>query len=1168
MRMDFARSIAPELGSSTESSRGEGAIGSPMDAQTDLARDLLRAGQPRRAMALLEDLLRALPRDATSLDVFRIKANIGFCQVQLGDLHAGLISIDDAITSSPEEPKAIAVAAFAMSLRGRHEDAVSYARVQLALDPENVDLAAYLIEGSLSLEDADLDQVVAAVPLALREKERVCVALCHLHRTRNDASWWNKAKAASRRFPKNEILSIFAAEADVDELAGLTRSDNPRPFTDAELVRLQASARFLCDVWRRMKGSEVPGRTDGLSALGSAMIAWAIVGDRIEALALAHDLFHASDQVDVLLNVLQVATVFDDPQLADAVSAKLPADGRGGFGKGVRAFNAGDWTSAVRLFRSADVPPTERTFVATVSALEWIVAKVGPADPDEAATLEQARVAAEGDPRSLALVAQSAKRRSEPGIAERAFADALALIEVESRFADRAALSAYAQVVGDYDTVISLLDGGVAEDAFSPELQRLADAHASEQPPRERNLLFFKRLRGDLLVLPSIARAYGAVLVKAGLPGDAVPLLRRAVEAMPEDTYSVIALANALIQSGSPEGASALIARTDEAKLIGDIAHKAQFVFALRQAGEHRRALDFAYGLVRFNPGSSTAALAYIQQLIPDPGAKVVDEPAIVGTRCWVSLRSDDAQQDSFLIDDGPSFLGIEVSPPDGERARRVMGRQIGDTFESGSGAFTKRWSVAEVTSRYRHVLRVILNGFEARFPTDPSGVRSLRLQGESVQPVLDLLRDQESAKSEAVRRLYIEGRLPLGMVARATGQDVSSLAAYIRLIGEDVEASSGEQAARAVGRGFVAAHRYAGAVLDTFTAIACAEIGLLPLAADWFGSLVVAASTINEIDRMAARVSSLKGASSMSLAWIKGQAVRLHHDDAALDRQLEAISEVRGLIKTHCEVIHVVLPDDVEVELATLMREHAKDALDAIFLASSTSKALLSDDLHLREMARGLRRVEGTSLQPMIEVALDAGSVGPSEAVGYLAALAARRHGHFWIDQKTFWLVYDHGDERQFAAICTFIGGAKANLVGHWLLVTSFLEALWYRPSKEPKRMATTSLLVAAVLRGRVNDWPLWFALVWRRSSGELRAYLIKWLRGHFLSEDAVAGAVPEADRIVRGMAIPFVSPASWSAMMLVQPIWSLPREQAAPSKRRDGRTGGSSPRRPKRKQ
>ncbi len=1120
VRLQIAKAIAPSLGGYPESGGTTRQDDSPLAKTTNAARELLRSGAPRRAIKMLEGLLKDLPREANARDVFRIKANIGYCHLQLDNRDQALIMLDDAVASAPGDPKTSAVTAFAMTLRGQVEDAVAYAEAGLKTDPDNVELAAQLIESSLQIEDGSVTGILDKIPVALRERERVCLAICHLLRLRGGTNWWAKARASARRFPANAIFVLFAAEADVDEIARTARRDTHRPLTGTERDRLRSAADTLDGIWRGMKGSEVPRRDDGVSALSTAMVAHAILEERESACSSAADLVVHTDHVDLLVNALQVALFFDDNATAGAIAEKLPDDGQAGFLKGVQAFNGGDWSGAARIFASLEIPDEERRFVATVVTLAPLTKTSKPADTTDVEAIAAAKEAAEGDTRSLIIVARVARNRGVPDLADAAFREALALIGATTSYPERIMVASYAHSMGAYDQVVRTLDGHVDTAAWSKELQWLTDGHAGERPARARNIAFFDGLPRDVRRLTSIARAHGSVLIDARREREAERILQRVVDAEPGDVFALLKLVEAQQRQGRATEARHTVIAAREDQLGGPLIHRIQFIRELAGAGAFDRALAYAYGLVRSRPDRGAAALAYVQLLLGNGENIKLPAPSTVATGTWVALRADNGEQDAFLIEEGPPFLGLDVVAPHIERARRLLGLGVGAIFETDSGRFLKRWTVTEIDSGHRRVLKILLDNFGARYPADAEHLRSMSMADGDVQPVLDMIKEQGEAKLEATRQLYVAGPLPLAMAARAVGSDVASLAHHLRLSGFEIDTCGTDPKERESGRRLAAEKRGAGAVLDSYTAIVCAETNALPLVARWFGTVTVAASTLDELDRMAAQMAANRGRSTLTLAWVNGQIVRQNVDDAMIDGHLASLAQVREAIEAHCEVKPVLLPNDLEEEMVTFVRETAREDLDAMFLSAASGTCLLSEDLHLRAMSAALRKVDGLWLQAVIDAAQTAAAIEDAEVVRLLAALAARRHRHLWLDLPTLEIIYRHASIDEFRAICTFLGGRTANMLTHSLLAIRFLRKIWDEPGEDLRRWSFTSAILATLMRGQTR-WALWYAFVWRCSEYPegLRKYLVEWMRGHFLPEYEVAANIPIATRMIHSM-------------------------------------------------
>lgn len=525
---------------STPDERALSAIEAALNREIDVYRDRLKVGFPKEASERLQEMLGRLPGEATPYILYRIQANIGHCLLQLSDVPGGLTWLEKAVKSAPREPKAIATKAFAHIIRKEFSEAIEFAQHELAVDSNNEDLAAHLIEACIDLDDGTDPEPI--IPIVLRERERVLVARCLLYRHRGgQPTWWTVAQLGAKRFPKNHLLKLFAAEAEVDQIARATRNDTYRPLTDHERGILRKAAETLDAIWLRIKASEVPCRDDGLAALSTSMVAHRLLEDGPKAKALASELIETTDYEPTLLIAVQVALAFDDEKIAARGSAKLPSTGDAGFVKGVVELNRANWEDAVAIFAQAEVPEQEKAFVERIVGLAPLNKSNAPSDET---ALERARLDAAGEPRALVVIARLARRRGFVETANRAYNDAVALVGPGMPHPARVMLASYAYDLNDFGIVIRTLDGHVDIGAITPELQWLSDAHASETPTRNRNARFYERLPETVRRHPEIARGHASVLVDVGRYREAEAILRRLVREIPGDSFSHKAFGN------------------------------------------------------------------------------------------------------------------------------------------------------------------------------------------------------------------------------------------------------------------------------------------------------------------------------------------------------------------------------------------------------------------------------------------------------------------------------------------------------------------------------------------------------------------------------------------------------------------------------------------------
>ena len=1082
-------------------------IETTLNKQVDVYRDRLKAGYPKEAAGRLKEMLATLPAEASPYIVYRIKANIGHSLLQMQDQEGALAWLDEAVLGAPNESKAIATKAFMFIVRKDQAQAAEFAKRELGANPDNEDLAAHLIEACTDLYDGT--DPLALIPPALLERERVMVSTCLLHRQRgNQAAWWAVARAGSSRYPGNHLLKLFSAESHVDEIARATRNEIYRPLTTAERVKLSKSADSLGATWTAMKRSEVPLRDDGVAALSTAMVARRLLEEGSTAVALASELIEHTDFEPALVLAVQVALAFDDDAVAARGLAKLPDTGPGGFIKGMVAFNKGEWDDAVALFERCEIPEAERLFIDCAIRLAPFARSDAPQNQE---ALDAARNAAATEPRSLMVIAKLANRRGFAELSGRAYKDAVALIGRDMRLPARITIAAHAVDAHDHGAVIRALDGYLDTGAWTDELQWLADAHASETPHRKRNARFFEELPETVRGIPTIARGHASVLANVGRLDESEVVLRRLVRETPSDPFCHLTLIWVLRRTKRDDEAKQIIVEADENTFDSAPTYRMHWARELREAGEPRRALALAYGLLRSFPDRPQLSLGYVGLVFGDTSQTIIPDHARVEPGCWVSISDASGRTDSFVIDEGAPFMGLDVVSPNLDRARNVLGLDVGQSFDvPGLLGRPQTWTVTEIKSKYLHALHVVLNGFQKRFPT-VNGLWEVRMPEGDVQPALEIVREHAQARREAAERLYIKGNMPLCIAAASTASDVFAFAQYVRSLDADIATAGGTLFERASGIRLATEYRGSGAVLDTYTAATAAEMGVLEFLREWFGRLAVPGSTIAEIDGLIAQISSGLGRPSMTIGVIEGQLVREDVTDDIRQRRIEALKALKKRIEDSCEVVPVTLPDDASDEVADFARNLGPHILDAMFLAASRGDLLVTDDLHYRQLALGLTKVDGAWLQAVILAAREAGTLATVDQARSLVGLSELRHAHLWLDLPSLMVLFEEASEEGFVSACRYVGFKAADMQAHCAIVALFLNTVWSAKDQGLKREARTSRIVTALLRHRTEDWPVWFACLYLYADGEtrVRRHLMAWLKGHCLGVRHVADAV-----------------------------------------------------------
>ena len=117
-----------------------------LDAEIDVLRDMASDGRVLFAQNLLQKLLQRQKDKASDRILFRIKANLGSCELSNDNIESAISWLDEAYDNAPEEPVAIANKVLSLLLQEDHKAAAKFGLKKLTEDPSNKGLAGYLVQ--------------------------------------------------------------------------------------------------------------------------------------------------------------------------------------------------------------------------------------------------------------------------------------------------------------------------------------------------------------------------------------------------------------------------------------------------------------------------------------------------------------------------------------------------------------------------------------------------------------------------------------------------------------------------------------------------------------------------------------------------------------------------------------------------------------------------------------------------------------------------------------------------------------------------------------------------------------------------------------------------------------------------------------------------------------
>ena len=1078
-----------------------------LDAEIDTFRELANAGKPRTALPLLEGLFGRVGSNGSGRILFRIKANIGFCYLALGEPERAADLLAEAHEHAPNEPKAIANKAFSLLLRHEWRELLQWGQDALAVDPTNDWLASYLVQAARF--DPAISEPLDLLPDPVKTSVAVAVARVDFLRHRGlTPDWWQAARSTFAAHPDDRYARKFAAEADLDEVMRDAKFRNTRLLAPAQRARVANAAEVLRRLWDETRAGERIIRPEDAALCCNLIMAYHALDEAPQACDVARKALElAPDDVELLNRAAIVAIDGQDNALAETILPRLPS-GPDAVVLAFRLYAArNDWKELAHLCQtqSEHIPEIERHLIVTTGCL----AEIKLARPNDIEG-EVAKIAKDaiGDPRASIAVAEFARAEGLANLSEAAFKSALERIDPSTHIAARMMVALHAERRGEARVVADLLNGYVAEDHDSDGLRALTRAFVNDSPIRRRAIRFFEKLSAPLKDLSFYQHAEGLLHHNRGELKQAEKCLRKAIETSP-DVINYLTLFSTLRRADREADIKPILAGLDPASLKGTPGQKMFLAQQLFAADMPTIAFSFAYDVLQGSKNDAEAALRYFGLMMLDPNGRHIPRAREVAVDAWVRLEGAHGDEYTFRVEAGPDRPADGVLSPTHAIAAGAMGLKVGGTFTVeallGTGAV---WRIAEIKHKYLHALHDVMASFQTRFP-DAKGFYTVRAQDKDIQPALEEIR-RFSESNRKLADLYFLQHLPMAMVSARLSRDSVGFADYIRSLDQEIVTSIGTMPERKAERMIIDQHRATGAVLDAYAAWTAATMDILDILRAVFGKLVLSQSCMDELRSLVDRQEFGSGGRSMTIAWHDGRFVRQEFTAEDNRARNAFIKSQIAKIEDACEVVASSAPDEPS-ELASMLTDtFGADVLDSADVAAS-GYVLLSEDLYYRQIATEAAgaNATGVCLQSALSFARQKKLIPEERYAAAVVGLASRRHGHVWLEAETLFQAWqrDRTDGLlEFTALAEFIGTRNAEMQSHLTVVIAFLNGIWATRDASPGRiMKATGVLLERLIRFRQRDWASSLAIVADGSVRGLREYIEQWMRGHFLNPEEV---------------------------------------------------------------
>lgn len=1036
-------------------------------AQLDGARELLRKGHAALAREALDTIKTRIFTAAPPAVRARVLCMIGFAEFDMGRFDLAGRALVSALEHASSDPKTQANAALGHALLGNIAAATAWAQKAIDRDPTNI----VARQVSIHHDERPDDVVLAEHESVVGRRTEVLFALGQRAGRQGDpsraAEWFRKACEVDSASP--DVLAGAGQSLLDGIIEKLDEATGNAELSDHERAGILHAEDLLRRAWNALKDDDV--RRARAHWLGSLANAARLLGSHDAAVSASDEAIRIGGRENhlVLGRAALAADVGDFRRVVELVEGNTDGDPQALGLLALAKSNLGKNDEGVELWKGLLAGPisgsgrdqAERNLILTLLEAKRV---------DEArATLNRFLEEESSLARQL-LASEAAARLGDAGLRDSHLQDALALATRET---PRRLLVG----LGD-----ALARASRAMDAAAV-YELCIDPERSERDARRLLIALHRagRFQSALDVCRRIADARGpsrfttevesVIHEQLGDLARARELCEHYLHLHPDDSVVQLRLGSILLRVGALDALASLLARIRRDDATLDAQGAGLLSELLVAVGRRVEALDVLY----------RARLAHID----DPQAHVlyfsrhlvlgrdIEKPTLIEADVAVRLSGADAPRDWILLtDDANPDPGRGEYPLSHSLSRALLGKGIGDevTFES---APHRRWRVSDLDSKYAFAHRQSLAQFGTRFPDDGS------LEQHEVPA------DPEEFV-ESMRARLVDGAPRWDKILAAYGSGTMTVGAIGAALNRSPYEAMGIIAAGA--HGLIAAsntleeRRAATALLDRpdvalvidFTAFVVLD-GLGVLDAVCAGrAVLVAQTTVDAFRREAARWRDIPDEGYMSLGVHEGRLQRSELTEVDVARNRDRFPRLLQWINDHGQVVPISAGT---VEKHADKRDFAK-ALgacfwDSVLIATEPGRALLSDDLRLRGLARHLG-VDGVASVHLMMAQRAAGRLESDVAATALVQLVTLNYRNVAVDPAMLEAAARLEEWRPIGAfkrVVETLRGPETRLASGVMVATEFFRLIWFGLVLPHQRDGLCLAVMDALAAGRDRE-------------------------------------------------------------------------------------------------
>lgn len=1087
---------------STEATGASDALDKELHSQIDAYRDLLREGQPRTALTLLNRLKERLGEAAPQRVRYRLLSNIGAAHYNLGEYDTASEFLLEAAPLNPDDPISVANKTAALLIKGQREEAHAIVGAAMLAYPDSQELALQRIQALGPGETSeDVWQILS--PTAKNTPTIFGFRIAAL-RDEKDERWIAVAAEGRLLYPDDEGLKILQAESVLGRLLhadpGAVGRLNSEAPTSGEI---EQAALTLEKCWTDSKKLEGPPK---LPCAHNAALAWNLLREADRAAALLDEAIAAGYDSDETKH-LRLSIYRKQGKIADAIILSdtlsdtpthrvMRAD--------LRIETAPAEAREILSGRGAFTHWSDIIAAALAVAEAYIREENFDEALREADRLEQVLPHHPQGPLAHFRVKMARGDKDATDDILRAFS----LVDADSDFPTRFLVAEGLATAGRFDDVVTLLADTTDRHYDSPALRALIAAAVNTD---KRVLLrqILRELPPELATDRYYTKAQIALSIRTGNIRKAEQEIRAFLEREPDNLELYIQLLHALFRQNKIEDLKAEVQKL-ASSFKGQPSDFMTLAYFKEDFGDWREAHKLAYATLLANPNSQSVAMAYVGAFLrPGHSQGLAIHPPAVEPDTAVGVKTGDDGVIVYIIEpEASSRPGVHYLPPDHLLATRLLGKKPGDQIELPDGTAAE---VAWIKPKVLHALHDVMENFNNWHP-EATGLERVKVEpGKEggLEPMLERLRDRHDTV-EQIGTLYDAGALPIAIVGKSLGCDAVEALVGLASTGHRIRSCEGTHLERDTALAAIEANATKGCVVDYVTLHVIRRLKLEAVVAAVCGPMKIVDATRLTLQRKIFELGERIDESDMSISWRDGQYWRQETSPEEKREHLKLLEADRAWLEAIAQIVPAEGNKDPSPELAPLIERFGSGFFDEIRAAEGAGLLLLSEDFLLRGLAQHEFKVQGTWLQPVLMRALGSGTMTLDE---YRAAIIGFIDSKFEFISIGAPLVVSsvngttgHALPKAFETIASCLGGKKADIASHVRVAYEAAVRIWGDKSlSETVRQGAVGRLLERVVDGRnpvearivLESW----LIAETDRPGGMDRYMTSWLRGHFIT-------------------------------------------------------------------